>query len=110
MTTASKTIGPMTRKDSCGDPYWRCDGVPILCDAQIRHLVNVPASASKLWVELTKRKPSHPDAFRVTGFSWDCLVARFDGNTPLSLTVHATIILRCFLGSTDYCYATIYYE
>ena len=110
MTTASKTIGPMWQKSSCGTVYWWCGSIPILCDKRLRLLANVPASARKLWVELTKRKPSHPDAFRITDFSWGCLAARFDGDVPLALTVSATDILRCFLGSNDHCYATIYYE
>lgn len=106
-----KTIGPM--KLDCCDDYWVMHGGDFLCDEVLRQHFNIPAAATKLWITLTKRRPtSHNDAICVLPLPpslYGHPRCALDGNAnnPTELTCEAHAASKPF-GSTFY--ATIYYK
>ena len=104
MTTASKTIGPMTL-DSDND--WMLNPLAHLCGATMRNRFNIPNSATKLWVKLTKCRPPHGDAIRVR---FNCHgEARLDNDLTFDFYIVRHIREQASNFNNDF-YATIYYE
>ena len=100
----TKTIGPMEL--NFGDwilplPSWAC-----LCDDVVREHFNIPDTATKLWVTLTKQRPKHPDAIRVR---WDMAgTARLDNDKRANHYI-CWPMRREAIGFGNDFYATIHY-
>ena len=110
MIAASKTIGPMTRRRTFGVEYWFLNGSAWLCCEQTRRRLNLPKSAAYLWVNLTRQKPRHPDAFKLKLSDRYLYMVSLDSNPAIEFRLNAFQVLDSFLDSNDHCYATIYYE
>lgn len=102
-----KTIGPMTLNSSIdwGTSDYYAD--VFICKAGLRRWFNVPKTAEKLWIVLTKYCPSHGDATRVrcAEFSYYARLDKSAGRVEIYHNLHNAI-----MAFAPDCYATVYYE
>ena len=107
MNDKRKTIGPFCR--DCNGIMWvtmRYQYHQVLCIETVDQYLNIPHTATKLWVTLTKCRPIHNDALRVqlsrTGY------VRLDGSRRQHFVLHYTRTVATGFGKCFY--ATFYWE
>jgi len=105
MSIKNKTIGPMSQDI---DGYWILEDGSFLCGDVLRERFNIPKTATRLWVTLTKHRPKHHDAIRVR---WDRAGnTRLDDDTDENECYIVYCMRKRAEGFGFDFYATIYYE
>lgn len=104
MCVIAKTIGPM-KEDREGD--WGISSTCFLCGDGLRQAFNIPKTAKTLWLEATKARPSHNDAFRVR-FNSEGYV-RLDDRPSEEYYILCSMRNLLFEFGDDF-YVTAYYE
>ena len=104
MSIKVKTIGPMTLQSGC---QWGFESGGLVCNDALRQRFNIPLTAKRLWVTLTKHCPDHRDAIRVrlNGLRY----ARLDNAREYDMYILDRMLNEAADFGDDF-YATIYYE